>query len=609
MKLSGSNIEEVITLTKEELQDTNVLSTEQLKLFLDFCNKSYRSGIRIISDNDYDHKFLKEYIRRVGESDIEVEPEPINIFGRSITLPVPMLSTQKAYDEKTLFRFLENMEKYGVNEFKMTPKLDGYAIYDDSKALYTRGNGKVGSLVTHMIKSGVTLPKKRVPDKCELVVNVKSFEEKYSKIFDNTRNMLGAIISNKVDGISIEPDDIVVVPFSSLISYTISSDMDWIDIVILSRELRARVPYDTDGVVIEAICDDDMKLIIGSTNHHFKWQMALKENMSSVDTEVLSIEPRVGHTGSITPVIHITPVAIGGVVISKVTGHNYGNIITNKIGIGTTVSIVRAGDVIPKIVDVFNDNELVEIPSECPSCGSKLKFDGTWLICAHHKCPARLSARMLAFVRKLDVTKGLGPKIIDVLSDYTSGHIGDAIRLDTDTLTKLGFGERQAENIHEQLQVILNCIVLDYILLASLHIPNLGTSKCKRLFEVTSFKDVIEGKVNWSHEKYKLADGECFCNKETIKAFNDALPVLRSIIDGSNIKITHEKENDLYAITGKLKCTRKEFKELLALRGIGLTSSIGKASQLVVGDKPTKHKIEKAKLKGIPIVYEKDFDN
>ena len=163
MQISKEILEKIIT--KKIV--VNDLSTKDLELFCIYANKEYRSGNPIISDSDYDFIFLKELRKRVPNHKFfqTIEVEGKGFSEEKHTLPQPMLSTDKAYSFKEIIkwteRILKSADELSFNNtslrFLATPKLDGFAGYDDGIKLYTRGDGKKGSDITRVFDRGLKI--------------------------------------------------------------------------------------------------------------------------------------------------------------------------------------------------------------------------------------------------------------------------------------------------------------------------------------------------------------------------------------------------------------------------------------------------------------------
>jgi len=356
--------------------------TETLVKSLKKYNEAYRSGKPLVSDHEYDS--LVEKLRQLDPDNSFLQfVEPEKFSGKKeIRHPVPMLSTEKAYTEVELERFVNRIKKeageIGIKEvsFKVTAKLDGLAGRDDGKIFATRGNGEVGYEISSAFKKGVIPVGGRGLGIGEIVIAKSYFNEHLSDQFEHPRNMVVGIISsdtvNEFAQKALQDKMVVFVPYAMLPTWEGSGDELLKNTGGIISDLISRTDYPTDGVVAETT-DDDVKKYMGATAHHYRWQVAIKKKGETALTVVEGITWQVGRTGNITPVLEIRPTHLSGATIRRVTGHHAGLIQKKHVGIGSEIEIVRSGEVIPKLEKVVRKSERFSIPKECPACGSILE--------------------------------------------------------------------------------------------------------------------------------------------------------------------------------------------------------------------------------------------
>jgi DNA ligase (NAD+) len=198
---------------------------------------------------------------------------------------------------------------------------------------------------------------------------------------------------------------------------------------------KPRFAFDIDGLVIKlqqyALWNE-----LGSTEHHPRSAIAYKFPQELVRTRVLFIEHSVGRSGAVTPVAHMEPVSVSGVIVRRATLHNYEELERKGVRIGDSVFIQRAGEVIPEVVSVIDSARdgsemVITPPSHCPSCGSLLsKEEGkVALFCPNRAiCPAQTSGALKVFVSKHAANiEGLGEKHIDLFLE--KGFLTDAVSI------------------------------------------------------------------------------------------------------------------------------------------------------------------------------------
>lgn len=218
--------------------------------------------------------------------------------------------------------------------------------------------------------------------------------------------------------------------------------------------LRDELPYEIDGIVIKL---DDLaaRRRLGATSHHPRWAYALKFKPRKEITQVLKIAPSVGRTGVVTPIALLRPVNIGGVTVSRANLHNVEDIERKDIREGDEVRVERAGDVIPQVVEVIETGakrgERFAMPSECPSCGTRLVRSGPYTVCPNSfGCPAQLVARLSHFGSRggLDV-EGLGERTVRQLAERgLVREPADLFDLTEEQVAELdGFASKSAEKL------------------------------------------------------------------------------------------------------------------------------------------------------------------
>lgn len=252
---------------------------------------------------------------------------------------------------------------------------------------------------------------------------------------------------------------------------------------------RNTLAYDIDGVVYK-VNRLDLQKELGFRNREPHWAVAHKFPAEEALTQVLAIDVQVGRTGAITPVARLTPVFVGGVTVTNATLHNEDEVRRKDVHIGDTVSVRRAGDVIPEVVGVLTerrppDAQKFAMPTTCPECGShivKLHDEAIARCSGGLFCPAQRKQAILHFAsrRAMDI-EGLGDKLVEQLVDggYVQ-HLPDLYRLDLVTLAALDrMGEKSAQNLLDAIAKSRSSTLPRFIF--SLGIRNVGEATAKDL--------------------------------------------------------------------------------------------------------------------------------
>ena len=386
---------------------------------------------------------------------------------------------------------------------------------------------------------------------------------------------------------------------------------------------RAGLPFEIDGVVLKVNnLKDEEKL--GFTQRVPRWGIAYKFPAEEVLTTLKEIKFTVGRTGKITPNAIFDPVHVAGSVVSKATLHNEDYCLDKDVRVGDVISIRKAGDVIPEVVEVKKERRTgKETPfkmiEKCPMCGSKLVKEDANYFCKNNSCPARKIEGLIHFASRDTMNiDGLGERIIEDF--YNTGFIkdiSDIYRLDNhkEELMELeGFGEKSINNL----------------------LSSIGRSKSNSLEKVLfalGIRHVGKKTAKVLAKRYKNIDNLIKASEEELTNINDigaiiAKSVKEYLSNEENLSLINELKNIglnfeyvdtgfddklegmTFVLTGTLqKYKREELTKILEDKGAKVTSSVTKKTTgVIVGDKPGS-KYDKALKLGINIYKEEDIEN
>lgn len=607
------------------------LSDDELAEFCIVANQCYRDGKPIVSDQDYDFVFLAKLLKKIPDHFLFTLPEPENegFSEEKVKLPKRMLSTDKAYTWVEIQKWLDRIKKASQEmnlpseaiQIKGTAKLDGFAGYDDGNRLYTRGDGNKGSDISRVFERGLSIynNSKRGQGPGEIVVKKSYFESNLSQDFEYPRNFQASLIKEKMLNQhakkAIADKAALFVPFSQLPSWSggIESFSEHFQSIV--SELENGVDFDIDGVVFELI-NDQLKAHMGSNRKFHRWQIAFKENKDKAQVRVLSVTPQVGRTGKVTPVAELEPTQLSGATIYRATGHHYGLVKKQGLGTGSVVELTRSGLVIPKINKVLKPVE-VEIPSNCPSCKSELVWDSDFLMCLNHdNCPDQVIGRMAYFFKILANNDGFGLASVQKLYKNKIRKISDIYKLSHADLTTMGFGDKTAQNLLDQLKRSRQISIEDWRFLAAFGVLRLGMGNCENLLKHRSIAEIF----NLSVEDIVKMDGfaeitakliiegldEIKEEFQVMEAYGFVLEATRLISNTTNFD--HPFFNKKIVFTGKMSQPRANLQRQAKSLGIIVATSVNsKTDFLIIGENVGVTKLNAAKERGIVILQESDF--
>lgn len=612
--------------------DPKQLTDEQLLEFLQACNALYRSGEPLISDADYDFIFLAELQKRHPSHPYleTVEPEVIAV-GKTVTLPEPMLSTEKTYTRSGIEKWLSRLKKaaedcdadFSTLMIRATPKLDGYAAYDDGKVLYTRGDGRRGTDISRVFERGLIVGGngERGQGAGEIVVSQTYFNNYLADYFENSRNFQASIIKEKeLEQHALEAIQnhaAVFFPFSQLPAWQGTAAEVLADFEHATETVYKLVDYDVDGVVFELIGNERIKKYLGATRHHHRWQIAYKNNVETAEVTVLKVTPQTSRSGRVNPVAELTPTKLSGAMISRATAHHYGMVKKLGIGPGTLIELTRSGLVIPKIERVIIP-AAPQIPEHCPSCGSELVWDSDYLYCLNTtKCPAQIENTIEHFFRTLANVDGFGQKTVEKLHTFGINSIYAVYQLSMEQLQTMGFGDKTAQNLLDQLQRSRTEAVDDWRFLGAFGIYRMGLGNCERLLQHHHLLDIfnltVEDVMNIEGfaDKTSAAVVECLAKIKT-----DFMQIYQLGFNLIPTPLIAEQQQAISPISGKtivftgtmVHGKRDDMSKQAKRLGAKVASSVtGKTDFLVTGTDVGMAKIAVATEKGVQVISEEEY--
>ena len=580
---------------------------------------------------------------------------------------VPLESLQDVFNGEEVAEFCEKMDEGlgAMVEYSVEPKVDGLSValeYRDGVFVRgaTRGDGRVGEDVTENLKTirsiPMTLPEKlpRLIVRGEVYMSRAVFEEINARrelegkpLMANPRNAPAGSLRQLDPKICAERKlDIQVfnlqlaegkkfLSHAETLEYLASQRFKVIPHKTLSgtaavqteidriNEERMAYPFDIDGAVVKVNSLSDRE-ILGSTAKFPKWAVAFKYPPEKKPSKVLDIVVQVGRTGVLTPKAVLTPVRLAGTAVTNATLHNQDYITEKDIRIGDTVIVLKAGEIIPEIVEVDfkqrpEGTQPYTLPEVCPVCGAPVVRDpdGAALRCTGAECPAQLLRNITHFASRdaMDI-EGLGPAVVQQLvdsglirnpSDLYSLHAADVAKLDR-------MGAKSAENL---IRAIEKSKANDLSkLIYGLGIRQVGEKAAKVLASHFRTFDALDAAT--AEELTEIDDvgaitAQCIVDYLAQPQSRDLIGRLKAA--GVNMESTAQLVDDRFAgktfvLTGTLtRFDRKTAQGLIEERGGKAAGSVSKKTTYVVAGEAAGSKLKKAQELNIPVLTEDEFAN
>lgn len=634
--------------------------------FLNLLKKyeeAYYSGEPLVSDEEYD--VLKEqYVSQYGEYDF-VPSEGNTGFKRVKHLyPLKSLDKVQLSDKDKLRKEITRLWPVVI-----MPKFDGLSIeIQPNLKFITRGNGEEGDDVTAQCMQITDIDELKGLKfenngslRAEIIMTHSDFntlnaerETAGLKLYDNCRNtaagMLRNLDLNKVKGLTVmiyenlgstSAHSLSIQAIESTIGQDVLDRTDNIRITPVYKPVdidaalnfldnlenfRKLIDYDIDGWVVKSDLDNSLEHFGGYTGHHPKNAFSVKGEAKGEWTKINSITWQVGKE-NITPVAELEPVYIEGSTISRATLHNVSflkaigldDIIIN--GGRTLVKVVKANDVIPKIIKVkkeYDSEEVavdtVQAPTKCPICGGETAIkdsdsDSEILICTNEDCSAKIQAKaeLMASRDALDITGLSEGTIAKILDTYEVNSHEEILSITKEHLLALdGFAEKSAQSLYDAIQKAIKKQSIDKVLYASA-IPLIGKSTAKDICKVYTIEELSNILAKSDTDAVKDLCKIKGIGKETANSlvkhkdkFRLMFVAINEVTDIAVKDNNPNKEQYSICITGQ----REPFKTIIESAGHKVTSSVSKKTKVLIaadGDLTTSKAVKAIELK-IPII-------
>lgn len=629
---------------------------EKLEKLIRKYATSYYSGISEVDDDYFDS--LVDELRKI-KPDSEVLTtgwgyEPRKKVDHWFGLHVGSLGKVKSVDEVPL-----NLRQY----VRVSAKLDGLSVvsyYIDGRRIQciTRGNSYVGMDVTNKMKlidpDGETLV--NIDDtpftgavRGEVVMPNSVFELKYKSQKEddrilNARNIASGLM-NRDDFSDDEAADLEYVVYK----ITYCENYEYLDLYdlgcFLIKNYERRFRRVRNCILNEPITENSLLSHFLSYSKEFPCdglvltklngikdglldyeEVAYKFQAESVEVTVNEVTYEATRTGRMAPRIWFNPVELSGAKVQKCTGFNASFIRDNLIGPGAVIEVCRSNEVIPHIMKVVTPAPVVTIPTECPSCGAPLVWDGDDLVCEFEN-ESQLAYRFITVVSEVDgagwrtydnVVKCFNLYTLDELCKFLDATVrgsqedierrADQVR---EQLPDANIGQHQVAKIVEIFSKIKSPISPTTFLVAcnikgiSWKVANLIVSDYPEFFEDLRSNSLDESKLFRIQGVGRSVVNSINCFRDRIVKLLDKITLDKEVVKGERIDTKFK-----VAITGSLSVKRADFDAELQKRGILQSGNFNEIKYLITNNPDsTSSKMKKAKDKGVEIISEFDFTN
>ena len=637
---------------------------ELVELLNRYATEYYTSDNPSVSDSEYDRLYRELVELEIAYPEQVLPESPTHRVGGKIldgfekySHQYPLYSLQDAFSREELDAFDARVRKELDDvTYICELKIDGLSIsltYEQGifVAGATRGDGSIGENITENLKRVKDIPLS-LPEKLDITVRGECYmprasfdqvnqsrQENGEPEFANPRNAAAGTL-RQLDTAVVAKRNLATFLYQEASPSTRDSQekvlehLEQLGFVVNPRRLlahsmdevwdfiqevgqeRDQLPYDIDGVVIK-VNDLAGQEQLGFTVKAPKWAVAYKFPAEEKEAKLLSVDWTVGRTGVVTPTANLTPVQLAGTTVSRATLHNVDYIAEKDIRKDDTVVVYKAGDIIPAVLRVVESKriseEKLDIPTNCPSCDSKLLHfeDEVALRCINPRCPAQIKEGLIHFASRDAMNiSGLGPSIVEKLfAANLVKDVADIYRLTVEDFLLLdGIKEKSAQKLYQAIQASKENSAEK--LLFGLGIRHVGSKASQLLLQ--HFHS-IESLAQANPEEVAGIESLGSVIAQSLQSYfeTEGAKILLSELKELGVNLDYKGQvvaadaalsGLTVVLTGKLeRLTRSEAKSKLENLGAKVTGSVSKKTDLVVAGADAGSKLQKAQELGIEI--------
>ena len=621
----------------------------------------YTDDAPIATDEEYDelyHKVLE--FERANPGDISMFSPTKRVGGEvsegfiKARHGARMWSMEDIFSFDELLAWLKRGDKEGL-EFALQPKFDGASLnllYENGALVraITRGDGITGEDVTSNAKVIKNIPLQiayngRIEIRGEVVIDKNDFDEinfaraqRGEPQLSNPRNAAAGSLRQLDSAVTASrrlrfkpwgygEQNLGLETYSQMMDFIYSQGFEQEEFFKICRTAeqiedaykqlvaqRDSKPFMMDGLVVrvQSIAASEE---LGYTEKFPKFMVAYKFPAIEKTTRLLDVAFQVGRSGVVTPVGVLEPVNIDGAIVKSATLHNFDEIERLGVQKGDFISIIRSGDVIPKITGVFKQRRdgsqtPIERPRECPVCGSILLDEGVFIKCQNLECKARVINSLIHFASKKCLNiDGLGDAIVNQL--FEAGlvtKIADIYELTVQDLARLeGFKGKKIANLLGAIEASRTPALHSFI--ASLGIEHIGEVAAKKIAQIypQNWRELSFGEVA-AIEGFGDAMAESYAEFMQVNRQN-LDEILRFVSPQAQSFETKQSaiSGKTFVITGTLSKSRDEFKAILEANGAKVSGSVSKKTDFVLYGEEAGSKLDKARELGVAAITEDEL--
>ncbi|MBF0311890.1 MAG: NAD-dependent DNA ligase LigA [Oligoflexia bacterium] len=615
-----------------------------------YHKRCYYQGQAEVSDEAYD--CFEDELRRIDPDHYALKVVGFIYREEEKQGKVPhkkkMLSLGKTTEWPVLQKWI------GGNEVVSTFKFDGVScslVYEKGMLVLakTRGDGSLGEDITSKVYWMKSVPKELMGDGNSVEVRGEVFcrEEQFLLLSQEMERIgLGRPTSqrNIVSGLIGRKDHLELCRYLDFVAFDLMGEerytremekytkldvlgfeipevhlhKSWESVEAILKKAQhflSEGDFQIDGMVFTY---DDLELHekLGTTAGHPRYKMAFKFKGEEKVTTIVDIEWSVSRNGTVTPVAIVEATSLAGAQITRVTLHNYGMVKQYSLKRGDKIRIVRSGEVIPKFLEVVEANvvEKFTVPSQCPSCNSKLREFEIRLVCENEQCPAKNLEAILHFVKNIGVDDLSFKRLEEMVKKGLVKDIPDLYRIEKKDLLILDkVKDKLANKLWSSIQKSKQSSLLTF--LTALGLSGGAYNKCEKI--VKAGFDTLPKILAMTEVELQGIEG--FAEKSS-QEFYSSLHSKRELINQLyevGVEILADKSNRTevqstqvtgkkFCITGALSLPRNEMEQMIRDRGGEIASSVSKNTDFLVSNEevPSSSKFKKAMELEVPIINE-----